>query len=71
MLEQLSWKERLTESAAVFGMFIALFVLCGFYSYYREQQLLSDLWRFVSVILLAVLTVALSHLASATICGPN
>lgn len=64
VIEQLSWKDRLTESAAVFGMFIALFVLCGFYSYYREQTLLSDLWRFVSVIVLAVLTVALSHLAS-------
>jgi putative nucleotidyltransferase with HDIG domain len=62
--QQLTWMDRLTESAAVFGMFVALFVLCGFYSYYREQTLLTDLWRFTSVVLLAVLTVGLAHLAS-------
>lgn len=64
LLQQLTWSDRITESAAVFGMFIALFVLCGFYSYYREQTLLADLWRFVSVIVLAVLTVGLARLAS-------
>ncbi len=64
LLQQLTWTDRLTASAAVFGMFFALFVLCGFYSYFREQTLLTDLWRFTSVVVLAVLTVGLAHLAS-------
>jgi putative nucleotidyltransferase with HDIG domain len=76
-LEDLLWQEHLAllsgvgvgqmigHSLADFGMYVALYILCGFVIYYRERRLLTDLRRFVTMLGLVVVTVTLCKFAAA------
>jgi putative nucleotidyltransferase with HDIG domain len=52
------------RSLAVFGMYIALYVLCGYYIHRREPDIIADLGRLATLLSLAVSTVALMVLTS-------
>lgn len=62
-LAQLTTSEKLDRSAAVLGMFAALFGLCGIYIFARNRSLLSSLRRFATLLALCVVTVALCKMA--------
>ena len=47
------------HSLAVLGMYMALFVLCGFYIYHRDPRIIEDLGRLATLLALVVVTVAL------------
>ncbi len=55
---------RIRRSLAIWGMFIALYTLCGFYIYVREPAVISDLVRFVCLLSLVVVSVMLAHVAN-------
>ncbi len=61
-LAELTWQQKLARSVAVFGMYLALYTLCGFYIYKMEPRLLSDLSRFIGVMVAVVLAVLLMYL---------
>ncbi len=46
------------RSLATFGMYLALYVLCGFYIYHRQPALLANLGPFCTLLAMVVLTVA-------------
>jgi len=56
--------EVLYRCLADFGMFAALYTLCGVYFFYRERRLLKDLRQFVTLLGLVVATVALSRIGA-------
>ncbi len=56
---QLSPWEMLVHSMADFGMYFALYVLCGLYVFYREPRVLKDLRKFGTLLACVVATVAL------------
>jgi putative nucleotidyltransferase with HDIG domain len=56
--------QTLAHSAANMGMYLAVFTLCGLYIFFRERQLLTDLGRFCTLLVLAVLTIALCRVGS-------
>ena len=58
------WDERIGRSFAVFGMFLAVSILCGFYIYHRRPRLLTDLRRFATLLATIVVTVALCWIAA-------
>ena len=58
----LSHTEMIGHSLANLGMYLAMYVLCGFYIFHREQHLLGDLRRFSTILCLFVLVVALGWL---------
>jgi putative nucleotidyltransferase with HDIG domain len=64
ILAQRSVWQNLYRSLATFGMFIAMYTLCGFYAYYREPRLLADFRAFATTLALVVATVALAKMAS-------
>jgi putative nucleotidyltransferase with HDIG domain len=64
-LANLSLGQRIGYSLASFGMYAALYVLCGFYIAYRKPRLISDLRRFSTLLLVIVITVALCSVAAA------
>jgi putative nucleotidyltransferase with HDIG domain len=53
-----------TRSLAVLGMYVALYVLCGYYIYRREPPIIEDLGRLATLLSLVVATVALMVLTS-------
>ncbi|MEX2188819.1 MAG: hypothetical protein WD875_18565, partial [Pirellulales bacterium] len=53
---QPSWFDRLTRTAAIGGMFVALFTLCGFYITFREPRLISSLAKFSMLLSMVTLT---------------
>jgi putative nucleotidyltransferase with HDIG domain len=55
---------RLGRSAAVLGMFVALYTLSGFYLYVRERKILEELLRLVTLLGLFVLTVTLATIVN-------
>ncbi|MCH2115583.1 MAG: HDIG domain-containing protein [Pirellulales bacterium] len=55
---------RIRRTLAVFGMFVALYTLCGFYIHLREPRVLQELFRFVSLLTLVFLTVVLARISS-------
>ncbi len=61
-LKNLTWQQTLAYSGATFGMYIALYTLCGFYIYKMEPRILRDLGRFIGVLAAVVLAVALMWL---------
>lgn len=71
LLEYNAWREQMTlgqeigHSLATFGMYAALYILCGAYIFYRKPILLKDLRRFSTLLIAVVLTVALCWLAAA------
>ena len=62
-LSQLTNSDRLYRSAALLGMFAALFGLCGIYIFARSRTLFSSLRRFATLLALCVVTVALCKMA--------
>lgn len=62
LLAQLSWRQKVARSLAVFGMYLALYTLCGFYTYKLEPRVLQELPRFIGMITAVVLTVLLMYL---------
>jgi putative nucleotidyltransferase with HDIG domain len=63
-LAQRTARDKLFRSLAVFGMFVALCTLAGFYIYFRSPVLLVDLGKFTRILVLFVLAVSLSMMAS-------
>jgi putative nucleotidyltransferase with HDIG domain len=56
--------DRLSRSAAVLGMFVALYTLAGFYLYVRDRRTLEELLRLVTLLGLFVLTVTLATIVN-------
>ena len=50
---------KFSRSLAVFGMYVALYVLCGFYIYHRDPRIVDDLGRLATLLALVVMTVTL------------
>ena len=63
-LAELTRGELLSHTLANLGMFLALYVLCGTYIYFHERRLLLDLRRYITMLGVVVLTVALCILAA-------
>jgi cyclic-di-AMP phosphodiesterase PgpH len=61
---QRSWQRKASYSLAKFGMYIALYTLCGCYVYYRRRAILTDLRQFTILLLAAVCTIAVSRVMS-------
>jgi putative nucleotidyltransferase with HDIG domain len=55
---------KVSRSFAVLGMYVALFILCGFYIYHRNPRIIDDLSRLATLLTLVVVTVALMILTS-------
>src|SRR6185295_4860033 len=58
-LDNLPLLSKFSRSLAVFGMYIALYVLCGFYLYHRDPRIVDDLGRMATLSALVVVTVTL------------
>jgi putative nucleotidyltransferase with HDIG domain len=56
--------ERLQRSAAMLGMFVALYTLAGFYLHMRERRVIDELLRLVAILALFVLTVSVAKVVS-------
>jgi putative nucleotidyltransferase with HDIG domain len=63
-LAQQPLSARATRSLAVLGMYVALYVLCGYYIFRREPRIIEDLGRLATLLALVVATVALMVLTS-------
>jgi putative nucleotidyltransferase with HDIG domain len=50
---------KVSRSLAVLGMYVALYVLCGFYVYHRDPRIIDDLNRLATLLALVVVTVTL------------
>ncbi len=68
-IAQRGFPTRLRRTLAVLGMYVALYILCGFYIYAREPHALQDLLRFVSLVGLFVATVLLALVVSRYLWG--
>ncbi len=64
MGSNLRWSERVRYSIAHFGMYVAMYVLCGSYLYFHELRLLTDTRRLATMLGLVVSTVVLGWLAA-------
>jgi hypothetical protein len=53
------------RSLAVLGMYVALYVLCGFYIYHRDPRIIDDLGQMATLLSLVVVTVVLIIVTSA------
>jgi putative nucleotidyltransferase with HDIG domain len=60
----MSWTEKVGQSLATFGMYGALYTLCGFYILNRRRKLVDDLNKFAVLLGSVVVTVALCWAAS-------
>ena len=65
-VEQLSHMTGFLRTLAHFGMYVAIYVLCGFYVSHREPELLRDLRQFATILLMFVIVVALGQLSVLT-----
>jgi len=63
-LSQRSFSAKLGRTLAVFGMYIALYTLCGFYVHYRDPRISHELARLATMLSLVVITVALMLVTS-------
>jgi putative nucleotidyltransferase with HDIG domain len=66
-LQNRGWMTSLRHSLATFGLYLALYVLCGFYIYHRSRRLLTDLPRFATLLTAVVVTVGVCWMASGDI----
>lgn len=57
-----SWWDVLSYVLAGFGMYAAVFTLCGFYLYYRDRRLLMDIKQLAAVVATASLTICAVYL---------
>ena len=53
------FSDKVMHSLAVLGMYVALFVLCGFYIHHRDPRIVDDLSRLATLLTLVVVTVTL------------
>jgi putative nucleotidyltransferase with HDIG domain len=58
-LAQRPFLAKFSRSMAVFGMYVALYVLCGFYIYHRDPRIVDDLGRLATLSALIVVTMTL------------
>jgi putative nucleotidyltransferase with HDIG domain len=63
-LSERHWTNRLRYSLATFGLYLAVYVLCGFYIFHRNRRLLIDLRRFAILLGAIVATVCMCWMAS-------
>jgi cyclic-di-AMP phosphodiesterase PgpH len=63
-LQQRGWSPRLQHTAATFGMYVALYILCGYYIFYRNRRLITDLRRFSILLAAVVVTVGMCWAAA-------
>ncbi|HEY3395558.1 MAG TPA: HDIG domain-containing protein [Lacipirellulaceae bacterium] len=63
-LAQRPFSAKLARSLAVFGMYVALYTLCGYYICRREPRIINDLGRMATLLALVVATVSLMVLTS-------
>ncbi len=63
-LARQSLTSKVARSIATFGMYVALYVLCGFYIYHREPRITSELSRLATLLALVVVTVTLMVITS-------
>jgi putative nucleotidyltransferase with HDIG domain len=63
-ISQRSLTDKLTRSMAVLGMYVALYVLCGFYVYYLEPRVANELSRLAILLTMVVATVAVMIITS-------
>lgn len=68
--EHQQWRDQRTAASVLWyslaglGMYVALYILCGFYLFFHERRILDQLPRLVSLLSLVVLTVLLCRLGS-------
>jgi putative nucleotidyltransferase with HDIG domain len=62
--ELLSFGDKLSRSLAVLGMYVALYVLCGFYIYHREPRITRELGRLATLLAILVASVVLMLVTS-------
>jgi putative nucleotidyltransferase with HDIG domain len=58
------FSSKLARTLSVFGMYVALYVLCGYYVYRREPRIIDDLGRFATLLAVVVVTVTLITIIS-------
>ncbi len=63
LVNSLTFHDKLTRSLAVFGMFLAMYTLSGFYILYREPTIFRNLGRFSAMLLMFVGAVGLAVMA--------
>lgn len=56
--------ERIAHSLASFGMYVAVYVLCGLYVHFRQPQLLAQFRKFVTVLGVTTVAVVLAWIAA-------
>lgn len=64
-LAQRSWTSIFIYIIASFGMYTAVFTLCGFYLHYRDRRLLQDLKQLIAVVATASVTICVVWLLAA------
>jgi putative nucleotidyltransferase with HDIG domain len=64
-VSRLGWADQLGRTLAIFGMYLALAVLCGFYIYHRRPNLLNDLRSFLTMLAAITVTVSFGWLFAA------
>lgn len=63
--QQMSVTKKLALTLSHYGMYAAIFSLCGFYSIFRKRQVLTDTRSLIRVLLLSVATLLFCRFASA------
>jgi putative nucleotidyltransferase with HDIG domain len=62
--KKMGWSQKIGHSAATFGLYFALYTLCGFYILNRRRKLVADLNKFTVLLGSIVVTVILCWAAS-------
>ena len=62
-VDNLTTSAMLVRLVAVFGMYLAIYTLCGLFIFFRFPEILVDLRRFSSLLALTVFTVIVCYLA--------
>jgi len=62
-VDNLTTSAMLVRLVAVFGMYLAIYTLCGLFIFFRFPEILIDLRRFSSLLALTVFTVIVCYLA--------
>ena len=63
-VDKLGLGEKFYYSMASFGMYVAMYVLCGWYLFFRDRELLSNIRRFGATLGLAVAAIILCRIAA-------
>ena len=63
-LAQRTLASKFARSLAAFGMYVALYVLCGFYVYFREPGIAAELGRLAVLLVMVIITVTCMMLLS-------